>query len=109
MTSADQLIPQIVDEIVFQPRRNLAQRALADVIPFTHDDQRAILAGSRALSRGRVPTDLPPRFLVSAASYALASGQISSQELSQQVIHHLASLNVQPIATLADAQQAVAA
>lgn len=109
MTSADQLIPQIVDEIVFQPRRNLAQRALADIIPFTRHDQRAILSGSRALSRGRVPDDLPPRFLVSAASYALASGQISSQELSQQVIRHLASLNTQPIATLAEAQQAVAA
>jgi len=95
--SAAGLIPQIVDEIAFQPRRNLAQRALADVISFKRSDQRSILAGARSLARGVVPTDLPPRFLVSAGSYALESGAVSAQELSHQLGHYLASLNREPV------------
>ena len=94
--SAAQLIPQIVDEIAYQPRRNLAQRALVDVMPFDAADQRSILAASRSLSRGRMPTDMPPRFLVSAASYALESGT-EPKEMSHQLVHYLASLNRQPI------------
>jgi hypothetical protein len=43
-----------------------------------------------------MPTDLPPRFLVSAASYALESGT-EPQEMSHQLVHYLASLNRQPI------------
>jgi hypothetical protein len=95
--SADRLIPQIVDEIAFQPRRNLAQRALADVMVFRRSDQRAILAAARRLARGVVPTDLPPRFLVSAGSYALESGAVAARELSHQLVHHLASLNREPM------------
>lgn len=109
LLTSDQLIPQIVDEIAFQTRRNLAQRSLVDIIPFGRQDQRSILMGARALTRGQIPADLPPRFMVSAASYALASGRIPSQELSDRVIHHLANLNRQPLPSLSAAQQAVMA
>lgn len=88
LTSASGTIPQVVDEIAFQTRRGLAQRALADVIPFGQADERAIRAGARELTRGRVPADLPPRFLVSASRYALGAGA-TAHALSNLVIRHL--------------------
>jgi hypothetical protein len=87
--SSKSIIPHVVDEIAFQTRRALAQRALADVIPFTHADQRAILSGARALAAQRVPTDLPPRFLVSGSHYALRRGG-QPRVLSNLVTRHLA-------------------
>ncbi len=86
--SADRIIPHVVDEIAFQPRRNLAQRALADVISFTREDEAAIRRGAIGLARGKVPQDLPPRFLVSASRYALSMGA-SADPLSELVIDHL--------------------
>jgi hypothetical protein len=109
LLTSDQIMPQIVDEIAFQPRRNLAQRSLVDIIPFTRQDQRRILSGARRLTRGQVPVNLPPRHLVSAASYALASGQAPAPMLSALVVRHLAQLNAQPLTTLAAAQQAIVA
>lgn len=88
MSSAPRLIPEVVDEIAFQTRRNLAQRALADVIPFRRDDEAAIHAGARDLERGEAP-DLPPRFLVSAAHHALERGRIAPTQLATQVIDQL--------------------
>lgn len=108
LLTADTIIPQIVDEIVFQTRRNLGQKALVDIIRFTPEDEQAIQAGARQLVRGRVP-DLPPRFLVSASSYALASGQVSPRDLSQQVIDHLTQLNPRPAKNLETAQAAIVA
>jgi len=93
MTSG-QVIPHVVDEIAFQTRRNLAQRALADILPFGPDDERAIHAGARQLVEGRVPRDLPPRHLVSAASYALASGRVAPRALARQEIGALNEFNV---------------
>lgn len=90
MQSAPRLIPQVVDEIAFQTRRNLAQRALADIIPFGRDDEAAIREGARRLAAER-GTDLPPRHLVSAAHYALEGGRIAPQRLAQCVIHQLTS------------------
>ncbi|MGZ2745179.1 hypothetical protein [Burkholderia stagnalis] len=84
MTSAPRLIPEVVDEIAFQTRRNLAQRALVDIIPFHPDDEAAIRDGARRLAAGRAP-DLAPRHLVSAAHYALAGGGIEPQRLAQCV------------------------
>jgi hypothetical protein len=89
LLTSEQVIPQIVDEIAFQTRRNLGQKALVDIIPFTAADERVIQAGARQLVQGRLP-DLPPRFLVSASSYALASGHTSPRDLSRLVISHLA-------------------
>ncbi|MBW4694600.1 MAG: hypothetical protein KME27_22860 [Lyngbya sp. HA4199-MV5] len=107
LQTADTIIPQIVDEIAFQTRRNLGQKALVNIIPFSRNDERAIQAGARQLVRGRVPTDLPPRFLVGASSYALATGQTSPRQLSQRVITHLTRLNTRSVSTLAEAQAAV--
>lgn len=96
LTTADQVIPHVVDEIAFQTRRNLAQRALADILSFTPEDERAIRAGASALAQGRTEIDLPPRHLVSAASYALADGKIVPQQLARNVIEQLNGFDRQP-------------
>lgn len=107
LTSANQLIPQIVDEIAFQTRRNLGQKALINILPFHPADEQAIQAGARVLVQGGMPTNLPPRFLVSAASYALATGRTNAQELAQRVFQHLNRLNVRPMRSLSQAQAAI--
>jgi hypothetical protein len=84
-------IPHVVDEIAFQTRRNLAQRALADVIPFRGEDEENIRKASMFLARGVVPSDVPPRFLVSASRYAIQRGA-SLPELSRKVITHLSRM-----------------
>jgi hypothetical protein len=91
LTASPQTIHHVVDEIVFQTRRNLAQRALADVIPFSREDEREIRKASETLARGRTPTELPPRFMVSASYYASEKGA-SLPELSQRVISHLSKM-----------------
>lgn len=91
VASADGLIPHVVDEIAFQTRRNLAQRALIDVMPFRREDQQTILAGARRLAEGRTDAvTLPPRFMVSAASYAVTSGRIAPEPLGRAVVARLA-------------------
>ena len=85
-----QSIPHIVDEVAYQPRRNLAQHALADVIRFTPAHEKIIRQGARQLEKGTVPTHLPPRFLVSASRHALAHG-VSLAKLSNLVLRHLSS------------------
>ena len=52
LASVPGTVPQLVDEIAFQTRRNLAQHALADVIPFRRSDEDAIQA-RRATDRCR--------------------------------------------------------
>jgi hypothetical protein len=89
LETASTIIPAVVDEIAFQARLNLAQRALADVITFGHADEREIRRGARALGRGTVPVNLPPRFLVSASFYAVGQG-VPARSLSEMVIEHLA-------------------
>jgi hypothetical protein len=89
LQTARTIIPAVVDEVAFQARLNLAQRALADVITFEAADERAIQRGARALARGTVPASLPPRFLVSASSYAVGNG-VPARRLSEMVIEHLA-------------------
>ncbi len=88
MASAPRLVPMVVDEIAFQTRRNLAQRALVDVIPFGRDDEAAIRDGARRLAEGR-STALAPRHLVSAAHYALQTGRVPPQRLAARVIDEL--------------------
>ncbi|MGI9506392.1 MAG: hypothetical protein ACR2RE_25395, partial [Geminicoccaceae bacterium] len=88
MASAAATIPIVIDEIAYQPRRALAERSLADVIRFTADDQRAIRAGAKALTDDRMPS-LPPRFLVSAARYAISLG-VPIPKLGAHLIEHLA-------------------
>lgn len=88
MSSAPRIIPEVVDEIAFQTRRNLAQRALVDVIPFSRDDEEAIREGARRLAQGR-SAQLPPRHLVSAAHQALEASNVAPQALAQRVIRQL--------------------
>jgi hypothetical protein len=96
LASADRAIPQVVDEIAFQTRRNLAQRALVDILPFTRENEQAIRAGAAQLTRGQRAVHLPPRHLVSAASYALASGRIGARQLARQVINLLNAQDAEP-------------
>lgn len=93
LTTAERVIPAVVDEIAFQTRRNLAQRSLVDIIPFGQEDQTAIQEGAKQLVAGEFPP-LPPRHLVSAAGYALTSGQISPRPLAKFVIDHLNQSNL---------------
>src|SRR5262245_2353714 len=88
MTSAPRLIPEVVDEIAFQTRRNLAQRALADIISFSRGDEDAIRDGAARLAAGH-ETALAPGHLVSAAHYALEGGRIEPQRLARVVIEQL--------------------
>ncbi|UHD15649.1 hypothetical protein [Thiocapsa bogorovii] len=101
LSSADGVIPAVVDEVAFQTRRGLAQRALADVILFRREDERAIRDGAKALANNRIPADLPPRFLVSASRYALGRGA-SAGPLSDLVIRHLSKPSKAPSAVAHD-------
>jgi hypothetical protein len=103
-------IRHVVDEIAFQTRRNLAQHALADVIPFRQGDEEAIQDTARRLAEGRPPASgLPPRHLVSAASYALASGRVRPRLLAKDVVARLADRRPPAPPTLGAAQAALAA
>ena len=104
------LVPQIVDEIAFQTRRNLAHRALVDIIPFRAGDEEGIREGAQRLIEGRTPSaGLPPRHLVSAASYALASGRVRPRPLAERVIAWLTARQPPVVASLGAAQAALAA
>ena len=89
LNHAKQAIAAVVDEIAFQPRRALAERALATIIPFGPHDHQAIRAGGEMLARLRAPRDLPPRFLVSAAAHAIEKG-VDPRDLNELVLDILA-------------------
>jgi hypothetical protein len=108
LRTSTRTISQVVDEIAFQTRRNLAHRALADVIPFSAADEAAIRRAAGALARGSIPTDVPPRFLVSACRYAIGRG-VSLATLSQRVIRHLSTIASRQAARLGRAPARAAA
>ncbi|MDJ1156818.1 hypothetical protein QNA08_00980 [Chelatococcus sp. SYSU_G07232] len=89
LREARRTIPAVVDEMAFQPRRSLGERALASIIPFRREDEAAIRRGGMLLARRRVPVDLPPRFLVSAARHAIEAG-IKPLELNELMLARLA-------------------
>lgn len=91
LDAAPRAIPAVVDEIAFQPRRNLAEKALCNVIRFTPRDQLAIRRGAFDLKRGKPPIGLPPRHVVSACRYALEAGA-EPNRLGALVIAHLANV-----------------
>jgi hypothetical protein len=109
LSTSRQIIPEVVDEIAFQTRRNLAQRSLADIIRFDANDENAIRAGAVMLIRGRIPQDLPPRHLVSAAGYALAEGRIAPRLLSNRVIDRLNELKNLPAGVRNESHPPIAA
>jgi hypothetical protein len=90
LTSANQIIPHVVDEIAYQPRRGLAQRALADVVPFRAADQREIQRAATAVAQGTLPPDLAPRFAVSASRYAFDRSLGPSTLIARTVLTGLA-------------------
>lgn len=92
LAATPKVAPAIVDEIAYQPRRNLAQHALADVIQFTRDDEARIRRAAMMLAAGRLTPDLPPRFYVSASRFAIEQGA-EPRSLSALVIGHLSSLH----------------
>ncbi len=99
LTSSHILIPAVVDEIAFQTRRNLAHRALADIIQFTATDEQRIHLAAQQLVNGQTPERIAPRHMVSAASYALASGRVKPSQLSERVIRLLNRQRQQAAAT----------
>jgi hypothetical protein len=105
LATAGRLIPQIVDEIAFQTRRNLAHRALVDVLPFKAADEAAIRVAARHLRSGQDAPGIPPRHLVSAASYALSLGA-PARPLAERVV---AQLNTRPPAATVSVETAPAA
>jgi hypothetical protein len=110
VASAGKMARAVVDEIAFQTRRNLAQHTLADVIPFRQADEEAIKDGAHRLAEGQSPpADLPPRHLVSAASYALTHRGVAPRGLSRRVVNHLAAMHSTPSATTTAARLALAA
>ena len=110
VATARKMARAVVDEIAFQTRRNLAQHALADVIPFTPADEDAIKDGTRRLVKnGPVPGHLPPRFLVSAVAYALSRDGVNPHDVTRRVIGHLASAYAPPSVTLLTQPAALAA
>jgi hypothetical protein len=110
LARAPQMARSIVDETAYQTRRNLAQHALADVIPFGQADEDAIKAASRRIAEGSLSQiELPPRHLVSAATYALNREGGPPHAVSRRVINHLAALHGAPAKHLTAARLALAA
>ncbi len=91
LKDSSRVISQVVDEIAFQTRRNLAQLALVDVIPFHRGHEELIRRAAQELGQGRILPGVPPRFLVSASYYANKQGA-SLPELSHLVITHLSRM-----------------
>ena len=91
VATASRIIPHVIDEIAYQPRRGLAQRALVDVVPFSEADERAIRHGAAAIARGTLPADLPPRFAVSASRYAFEDRMAEPRAIARTVLSALAA------------------
>lgn len=98
LSEAPRIVPAIVDEIAYQPRRALAEQTLAGVIPFRRDDQAAIRRSGMLLAAGRPPEDIPARFLVGAARYAIESGA-DVRALNRLLLARLVGLPARPLAT----------
>lgn len=92
LAATSRVVPAVVDEIAYQPRRALAQHALADAIPFAREDEARIRKAGLAIAAGRLPTGLPPRFYVTASRAALGAGG-EPRAVSRLVIDHLAGLH----------------
>jgi hypothetical protein len=90
LKEAGKIIPAVVDEIAYQPRRALAERSVATVIPFTREDQARIRRAGLALCHDRSIESLPLRHLVCAAHYAIENG-VDLQRLQGTMVTLLTS------------------
>jgi hypothetical protein len=106
--TATRIIPHVIDEVAYQPRRGLAQRALVDVVPFTATDERTIQRAAPVIARGELPADLPPRFAVSASRYALEGKMAAPAVISRTVLMGLAQRGARERTTASAAIGAVA-
>jgi hypothetical protein len=95
LTTAARLIPHVVDEVAFQTRRNLAQHALVDVVPFGKTDERDIRQAAHAIARGRLPRELPARFAVSASRHAFERRLAEPALISRTVLRGLSARGVE--------------
>lgn len=86
LETAPRLIPHVIDEVVFQPRRGLAQHAVVDAIPFRASDERAIQAAGVGIAGGRLPRGFPPRFAPSAARWALERRVAAPEAIARTVL-----------------------
>jgi hypothetical protein len=91
IASASRIIPHVVDEIAFQPRRGLAQRALVDVVPFRVADEQRIQSAAPSIARGVLPPDLPARFAVGASRCAFEGRLAPPEIISRAVLQGLAA------------------
>lgn len=99
LETAHRLVPHVVDEIAYQPRRGLAQHALADAVPFRASDERRIREAGAEIGRGRLPGDLSPRFAPSAARWALERRLAPPEAIARVVLGALtrrAAMDAQP-------------
>jgi hypothetical protein len=99
VATAPRIIPHVVDEVAYQTRRGLAQRALVDVVPFGAADERRIREAAREIARGRLPASLPPRFAVSASRYAFEHRLADPATIARAVRDGLARRNPPEIRT----------
>ena len=61
----------VVDEVCYQPYRELGNKPLAEVVPFKAAFRPMMDEAARRLASGNDPGIIPARFLVGAARYAL--------------------------------------
>jgi hypothetical protein len=90
LASAPQLIPHVVDEIAFQPRRGLAHKTLADIVCFSARDEGLIRRSARSIAAGVMPSELPARFVPSASRYAFECRLASPAKIARTVLQELA-------------------
>jgi hypothetical protein len=93
--TAPALIPHVVDEVAFQPRRGLAQKALADLVQFSPRDEALVRRAARTIANGQVPRELPARFAVSASRYAFEQRLAPPRAIARTVLHDLARRGAQ--------------
>ena len=91
LRTAAEVIPHVVDEIAWQPRRGLAQHALADVVTYRPADELAVQRAAREIGRGRLPDNLPARFAVSASRVAFERRLAPPASIARTVLSCLAA------------------
>ena len=72
----------VVDTIVFQPHAEIAGKSLAETVPFGPTEMAMIEEAGHRLAAGTEVGTLPPRFMVSAARFALDRRLATPQALT---------------------------
>lgn len=72
----------VVDTMVFAPHEQLGGKPLARLLPFGPDQMRVIESAAVRLGAGSDPGVVPPRFMISAARFALDHRLASPQAIT---------------------------